>query len=58
MKTEKIIKQQQKHERESLKAYESILMKVKSPRHVYNMIELQNSRIELLDWILDQGDFK
>ena len=58
MKTEEQIKRQYKLEIEQKEAYESILSESKNPRFVHDRIELQQSRMELLDWVLDQGDFQ
>ena len=58
MKTEEQVKKQYKLELEHKEAYESILSESKNPRFVHDRIELQESRIELLDWVLEQDDFQ
>lgn len=58
MRTKEQIQFQKKHEIESREAYESILHKAKDPSYLMQRIDLQNSRIELLDWVLQEGDFK
>lgn len=57
MRTEKEIEFQKKHEIGKRDNFIEFVLPKHDTRYVHEQIDLQNSRIELLDWVLEQGDF-
>ena len=61
MKTIEQIKAQRDHEIKSMNDYFEVLPQAKEKgviRNMMNQADFHESRAELLDWVLDDGDFK
>uniref|UniRef100_A0AAT9JGV8 ORF71 n=1 Tax=Nitrosopumilaceae spindle-shaped virus TaxID=3065433 RepID=A0AAT9JGV8_9VIRU len=61
MKTYEQIVNQREHEIKTINDFNEVICKINNSRQISSLSharEIHESRAELLDWVLDEGDFK